>query len=136
MTDNAEYVSLAFQTRAGDMRAGEKLAIALHDPLFFFLRLRGIPNRDIEDLAQKTMIEVFRVCPATIANATFWSGSDPWRATSPRIIGAFDTFSTSQTLRWMFGAPPRWSPTPCPRRNVPAFTLCAEPIPHPGWRWK
>ena len=51
MTDNAEYVSLAFQTRAGDMRAGEKLAIALHDPLFFFLRLRGIPNRDIEDLA-------------------------------------------------------------------------------------
>ena len=59
-TNEQDFDQLAREAQSGDLKAAEDLVRALHNPLFALLHLRGIPEKDIEDIAQTIMLHMYR----------------------------------------------------------------------------
>jgi RNA polymerase sigma factor (sigma-70 family) len=54
------FRELAMAGAQGDMEAAEALIRASHGPLFSFLYLLGVPEADIDDVAQNTIIQMYQ----------------------------------------------------------------------------
>jgi len=77
---------LAGKVAEGDVDAAERLFRALHGHLVSFLYLIGIPDGDIDDVAQQTAIQLYRSLPRYRQNEPFL----PWlRAIARNMAGHF-----------------------------------------------
>jgi RNA polymerase sigma-70 factor (ECF subfamily) len=55
-----ELREYAARSAEGDTEAAERLISALHHQLFAFVHVLGVPDGDVEDVAQDIMLQVFR----------------------------------------------------------------------------
>ncbi len=83
-TDDSRINKLAIEAKTGDLNATEELARSLHDPLFALLHLRGIPEKDIEDMAQNVMFQIYRHLSSYDPERPFM----PWFRTITRNLTA------------------------------------------------
>ncbi len=82
--DDSELQKLAGQSAEGDLNAAEALIRACHGPLFSFLYLLSIPETDIDDVAQNTVIQMYQALARYDTSQPFL----PWLRSIARHVAA------------------------------------------------